>query len=560
MPIQPPPPVASKTNLAGKPLKQVSPLEQIQCLARNAINAGPRFCTELFWALIERPDLFDQVRSQVPEPWIPCDSNKFMLRAFGWVADFHRAQGLPMSFTMATVYEAVKRQGQLEEMAHAKVDLNRLEQRPRFSPADAEAMLASAIFGLRDTYTRTIAVEHAASLIEMASRKDVTGATLLDRAQANVDACRQAVGSGQSTVRDMTQFAPGLLDEPLGAYHPTHLPLLDKILHGFGPSTLTVFGGANKSGKSALLLGLGLDGSMNARLPVLYLDTEMSADQQQVRVLANLMGVDSRRLIGNRDPAILERKAAAEAMLAHAIFHHDDGNTNTPEILVAKMRAFRAKYPDKCLIILDYLKVTWAIPPGSNEYRELGILTDAVKRASKDLNCPIITAAQLNVKAEGAGQMDFVNLGTTFLADSQKIVRFADNFVVLRDLNQAEQERVKSMGLRSVDDDTDTRDTLRFNQVAHVLRARSSGSFTNGIPLFFNHALSRHVEMAHTFSDEAAGIRAVDERGKRMKSPEITFLHHQITKSVRAAKTSAKDALPSIEQIQAAQPTEQPPL
>ncbi len=207
----------------------------------------------------------------------------------------------------------------------------------------------------------------------------------------------------------------------------TGYPIFDKQIDGMIDGTLMVISARKKMGKSALLTNIGAHVAYRLNTPVLYVDTEMSFEQWQNRVISMLSGVFERDVIhgGYSDEQyslIVNKciKVSEKGMLFHETM---------PGYSVDKLVSLYKKY--KCkhnigLMIFDYLKEPdlSTVDKGRKEYQILGDVTTALKNLSIELKIPALTAVQINRSND--------------IADSDKIARYAD--VVAQWMRKSEEE------------------------------------------------------------------------------------------------------------------------
>jgi replicative DNA helicase len=188
---------------------------------------------------------------------------------------------------------------------------------------------------------------------------------------------------------------------------PTGYPILDKQLDGLVPTTLTVISARKKMGKSAFLSNVAANVAyVSPRMPILYIDTEMSFAQWRSRMLAMVANVRERDIIhGNlTDEDKDELRKAANVIKSGKLFHK-----HLPGFSIDKIVALYKKYKTKeniGLAIFDYIKEPAegsSLDRKRKEYQLLGDLTTRMKDLSSELNIPFLTAVQVNRDGDVAG-------------------------------------------------------------------------------------------------------------------------------------------------------------
>lgn len=280
----------------------------------------------------------------------------------------------------------------------------------------------------------------------------------------------------------------------------TGMPRLMKILNGLRRKEMIVLFARPKTGKSGLFMNIASDIACGQNIPVLYIDTEMSADEQQSRIIAKMADVPEWNIVNGSfldDPDMKAKVEMAEALLESAPFYYLRASGYTPEQVVGACERFvehnvgymevnGKKKTKECLIIYDWLKV----PENSSstrekEYQQLGdIATKLNDRVAKGLDVPLICGAQAN--RMGAGKEatgNAADFAQQFLGDSDRILRFCTCLIWLRWLKTEEAEKVAVLPAEKF-----------FNQMIHVLDQRKGPKFLEGIPLHFIGDRIKYIE------------------------------------------------------------------
>lgn len=194
----------------------------------------------------------------------------------------------------------------------------------------------------------------------------------------------------------------------------TGYPILDRQIDGMVPGTLLVIAARKKQGKSTLLSNIAVHVAYRLRIPVLYVDTELSFPEWRSRALATISGVKERDIKhGGYTDVQYSRLMKAKTLIDKGKLFHE----YMPGYSVDKLVALYKKYKHKekiGLIVFDYLKEpeSSSIDSQRKEYQVLGDVTTKLKDLSGQLNIPALTAVQLNRSND--------------IADSDRIARYAD--------------------------------------------------------------------------------------------------------------------------------------
>lgn len=183
---------------------------------------------------------------------------------------------------------------------------------------------------------------------------------------------------------------------------------VDHLTQGFQPGRLYVVGARKKSGKSMLLLNWAKHIAIDNEIPVLWISTEHTIDDEYSRLLALTSSVYESSINNgsfSEIDALVERVADANDRIAKSPFYF----SSMPHFTLTKiMRLVRkmVRVHGVKIVFFDYIK---APSEGSNlaEWQELGVLTYGLKALGTKEGIPLVTAVQVN----RAGQQNFRETG-----------------------------------------------------------------------------------------------------------------------------------------------------
>ncbi|MCL2364777.1 MAG: replicative DNA helicase [Defluviitaleaceae bacterium] len=176
----------------------------------------------------------------------------------------------------------------------------------------------------------------------------------------------------------------------------------DRKTAGLQPAEMILIGARPSMGKTALLLNIMQNAAVRNGIPTAFFSLEMSAAQLGNRMLSSEARVDAQRLrTGQLEGDDWDKVMEAIPALSNAPIFIDD----THGISVSEMRAKcrRLKIEKQLgLVIIDYLQLMTAAAGSRPESRQLEIseISRALKGMAKELNVPVVVAAQLNRAAE----------------------------------------------------------------------------------------------------------------------------------------------------------------
>jgi hypothetical protein len=212
--------------------------------------------------------------------------------------------------------------------------------------------------------------------------------------------------------------------------------------------------------------------------PVLYVDTEMSTREQQLRLLSLMSSVPERDIKTNKfqdDPQTLTDVRFAQSIKDTGLILHKYYPNFTPEGVAALTRKYHHQGKVKCLFF-DYIKLPDAdlqLMSNVKEYQALGYLTVALKNLAGQLQIPVVTAVQLNREGANKGHVSSANF-----ADSDRILRYANTLLGLAAKPKKEQIEMEEKYGRE-------RAHAAGTHRVQILDTRAGGTNYEGIDIYF---------------------------------------------------------------------------
>jgi replicative DNA helicase len=196
-------------------------------------------------------------------------------------------------------------------------------------------------------------------------------------------------------------YVEGLMQnsgEPLGL--PTGFKDLDKLLGGLQRSDLLVFAGRPGMGKTSFLLSMALNAARLGRRIAIF-TMEMGVDQIVQRMVSMEAAINSQKLrLGQLTPQEWARFVQVAGNLSNLRIYIDDTPAMTP--LQMRSKCFRLSREHGIdLVIVDYMQLMNA--GGSyenNRVQEISLISRSMKELARELNVPILSAAQLSRAVE----------------------------------------------------------------------------------------------------------------------------------------------------------------
>jgi replicative DNA helicase len=184
---------------------------------------------------------------------------------------------------------------------------------------------------------------------------------------------------------------------------PTHFIDLDKMLNGLNNSNLMILAARPAMGKSAILSNIAENICFKNKIPVGIFSLEMSATQVMHRMICSQSEIESEKILtGSLTGSEYQRIVSTINMMQkHVIIIDDQPGLKITDIR-ARARRMKETY-NVGLIVIDYLQLI----SGSSNFRstenrqnEISEISRMLKTLARELNIPILCAAQLSRKVE----------------------------------------------------------------------------------------------------------------------------------------------------------------
>ena len=183
---------------------------------------------------------------------------------------------------------------------------------------------------------------------------------------------------------------------------PSGFTELDRITSGWQPSDLIILAARPGMGKTAFVLTMARNISVQFQRPVAFFSLEMSSVQLVTRLISAETGINQSKLrtakLENWEWELLQSKT--EPLLEAKLIIDDTPGLSIFE-LRAKCRRFKKEH-DIQMVIVDYLQL---MTIGNNERygnreQEISTISRSLKQLAKELNVPVIALSQLNRSVE----------------------------------------------------------------------------------------------------------------------------------------------------------------
>lgn len=184
---------------------------------------------------------------------------------------------------------------------------------------------------------------------------------------------------------------------------------LDVMTHGWQPGDLVILAARPSMGKSALALSFALSAALKHKKHVAYFSLEMSKGQLLSRMIANISGIDSRRIShpsGLREEEHV-RILQASDKLSQAPLYLQVDDVDTPLKIYSKARQIQGRY-GLDMIVIDHMHLMSGGRKGDdgNRVQEMSYISRQLKLMAMELNIPVIALAQLSRAVEARRGQD----------------------------------------------------------------------------------------------------------------------------------------------------------
>ena len=181
---------------------------------------------------------------------------------------------------------------------------------------------------------------------------------------------------------------------------PTGFIDLDKLLTGLQPSDLLIIAGRPGQGKTGFMLSIAKNAGLIHKKHIAIFSLEMSNEQVVQRLISQETGIDSQRM---RTGKLQENEwplfTHAVEVFSDTHIYLDDTPAITPLQLRTKCRRLHMEF-GLDLIIIDYLQLMSGDTRNDNRVQEVSYISRNLKVLARELNVPVLAAAQLSRAVE----------------------------------------------------------------------------------------------------------------------------------------------------------------
>ncbi|MGD8555311.1 MAG: replicative DNA helicase [Anaerolineales bacterium] len=328
-------------------------------------------------------------------------ADDFFLHRNRWIYEaFTSLQEQRQPIDILTVSEELESQGRLDEAGGAAYLAALVNNVPTSLHAEAYGHL------VEETATRRRLLQSANAIARLAYQTETSIQDVVNDAEKSIFGVSerrlthhlQPIKQVLSEYYDRIDYLARHKDETVGV--PTGFIDLDRLLGGMQPSDLLIIAGRPGQGKSGFCLTAAKNASQIHKKRVALFSMEMSNEQLVQRLVAQETGIDAQRLrLGDLRDDDWPIFTQAVSTLSDTHIYLDDTPSLTPLQLRTKCRRLHMEVGID-LIIVDYLQLMTGEGRMENRVQEVSYISRNLKALARELNVPVLAAAQLSRAVE----------------------------------------------------------------------------------------------------------------------------------------------------------------
>jgi replicative DNA helicase len=371
-----------------------SPTEETTAPAAPSIPHNREAEEAVVGAVLINPEVYYDVAQFLQADDFYIHRHKWIWEAF---TSLHE-QRIPID--LLTINEELDRKGQLSEIGGPAYLTALVNQVPTSLNAESYGHIVES------HSIRRKMINAANAIASLAYNEDSTVDNVMDEAEKavfNVSERRlrhdlQPISAVLSEYYDRIDDLAKRDEEIFGV--PTGFIDLDKMLGGLQSSDLLIIAGRPGQGKTGFLLSVAKNAALTHKKHVAIFSLEMSNEQVVQRLIAQETGIDSQRMrTGKLQDDEWPKFTHAVEVLSDTHIFLDDTPAITPLQLRTKCRRLHLEH-HLDLIIVDYLQLMGGDTRNENRVQEVSYISRNLKVLARELNVPVLAAAQLSRAVE----------------------------------------------------------------------------------------------------------------------------------------------------------------
>jgi replicative DNA helicase len=327
----------------------------------------------------------------------------FFIVRYGWIfkamIDLHDRREY---IEHLTVTEELEQSGKLAEVGGAAHLLWLIGQTPSALNTEGYGRIVERMA------LRRRLIDAAGQIARVAHSEETDISIVVGKAEEAIFSVTQAHQT--QGVRSMHELASAVYDDAIAANRSgtvpglrTYLKDIDTLMGGMRGGDLIIVGARPGMGKSSFLHGIFAESS-RAGVPVALLSIEEGDEQVTQRLVAAETGIPYERIAAGN---IYANELQAFTDATNQVINRwpsviDSSPELTPMDVRVKLRRFQFEYGIE-LAMIDYIQLMTGGPKfakSDNRVQEISFISRELKKIARELNIPIVAAAQLSRKVE----------------------------------------------------------------------------------------------------------------------------------------------------------------
>lgn len=328
-------------------------------------------------------------------------ADDFFLVRNQWIWEaFQHLNETRQPIDLVTVTETLSNRGQLEDVGGQVYLISLINRAPNAFHAESYGRI------IEQNAVRRRMLEAANEIARLAYHQDQSIETVVDEAEKAIfNVSERRVKRDLEPIKEVVSKYYDRIDELAARSDdiygvPTGLIDIDSLLGGLQKSDLLIVAGRPGMGKTGFLLGTLKNAALVHKKHVAMFSMEMSNEQLLQRLVAMDTRIDTQRLRSGQlnDNEWVIFFQALDSYSQSMIFL-DDTPAITPLSLRTKCRRLHMEY-GLDLVIVDYLQLMSGDGRTDNRVQEVSNISRNLKVLARELNVPVLTAAQLSRAVE----------------------------------------------------------------------------------------------------------------------------------------------------------------
>lgn len=259
---------------------------------------------------------------------------------------------------------------------------------------------------VQEKYILRKLIEISSNIIDKSYDETTDIFELLDESESSIfqitdGSLKTSYASAQSLVWESIEKIKAMSEKEGLSGVPSGFKEIDKITSGWQESDLVILAARPGMGKTAFVLSMARNITIEHNIPVAIFSLEMSSVQLITRLIVGETGIEADKIKkGSLTDAEWKQLYTGVRGLEKAPLYIDDTPALNVFDLRAKCRRLVSQHGVK-VIVIDYLQLmTGKDKGGGNREQEISTISRNLKAIAKELNVPIIALSQLSRAVE----------------------------------------------------------------------------------------------------------------------------------------------------------------